>query len=49
MGVYGSIGLSFTSITMDEMMVRTVQDPEPNGIAKNLMLVIYQWALLAKS
>ena len=30
MGVYGSIGLSFTSITMDEMMVRTVQDPEPN-------------------
>ena len=29
-GVYGSIGLSFTSITMDEMMVRTVQDPEPN-------------------
>ena len=29
-GVYGSIGLTFTSITMDEMMVRTVQDPEPN-------------------
>ena len=26
MGTYGSIGLSFTAVTMDEMMVRTVQD-----------------------
>ena len=23
-------GASFTALTMDEMMVRTVQDPEPN-------------------
>jgi len=30
MGAYGSIGLSFTAVTMDEMMVRTVQDPEPD-------------------
>ena len=30
MGKYGSIGLSFTAVTMDEMMVRTVQDPEPD-------------------
>ena len=30
MGAYGSIGLSFTALTMDEMMVRTVQDPEPD-------------------
>ena len=30
MGTYGSIGLSFTALTMDEMMVRTVQDPEPD-------------------
>jgi len=30
MGIYGSIGLSFTALTMDEMMVRTVQDPEPD-------------------
>ena len=30
MGTYGSLGISFTAITMDEMLVRTVQDPEPN-------------------
>ena len=30
MGAYGSLGISFTAITMDEMLVRTVQDPEPN-------------------
>ena len=30
MGVYGNLGISFTAITMDEMLVRTVQDPEPN-------------------
>ena len=30
MGQYGNIGFSFTAITMDEMMVRTVQDPEPS-------------------
>ena len=30
MGVFGSLGLSFTAITMDEMMVRTVEEPEPN-------------------
>ena len=30
MGAYVSIGLSFTALTMDEMMVRTVQDPEPD-------------------
>jgi len=31
MGQYGSLGLSFTAVTMDEMMVRTVQDPEPDA------------------
>ena len=30
MGQYGNIGFSFTAITMDEMMVMTVQDPEPS-------------------
>lgn len=30
MGGFGSLGISFTAVTMDEMMVRTVQDPEPN-------------------
>jgi len=30
MGAYGSLGLSFTAVTMDEMVVRTVQNPEPN-------------------
>tara|TARA_A100001011_G_scaffold396119_1_gene493131 strand:+ start:563 stop:1603 length:1041 start_codon:yes stop_codon:yes gene_type:complete len=30
MGQYGNLGFSFTAITMDEMMVRTVQDPEPS-------------------
>ena len=30
MGIYGNLGISFTAITMDEMLVRTVQDPEPN-------------------
>ena len=27
---YGNLGFSFTAITMDEMIVRTVQDPEPS-------------------
>ena len=31
MGQFGSIGLSFTALTMDEMMVRTVQEPEPDA------------------
>ena len=31
MGQFGSIGLSFTAVTMDEMMVRTVQEPEPDA------------------
>ena len=31
MGQYGSFGLSFTAVTMDEMMVRTVQNPEPDA------------------
>ena len=30
LGTFGTLGLSFTAVTMDEMMVRTVQDPEPN-------------------
>ena len=30
MGQFGSIGLSFTAVTMDEMMVRTVEEPEPD-------------------
>ena len=30
MGAYGNLGLSFTALTMDEMMVRTVVDPEPS-------------------
>ena len=30
LGGFGTIGASFTALTMDEMMVRTVQDPEPN-------------------
>ena len=30
MGQYGNLGISFTAVTMDEMLVRTVQDPEPN-------------------
>ena len=30
MGTYGNLGFSFTAITMDEMIVRTVQDPEPS-------------------
>ena len=30
MGVYGEIGFSYTAVTMDEMMVRTVEDPEPD-------------------
>ncbi len=30
MGGFGSLGISFTAVTMDEMMVRTVQDPEPS-------------------
>ena len=30
MGAYGNLGLSFTALTMDEMMVRTVGDPEPS-------------------
>ena len=29
-GTFGTLGLSFTAVTMDEMMVRTVQDPEPS-------------------
>ena len=30
MGGFGNLGISFTAVTMDEMMVRTVQDPEPS-------------------
>ena len=30
LGPYGNLGFSFTAITMDEMIVRTVQEPEPN-------------------
>ena len=30
LGPYGNLGFSFTAITMDEMIVRTVQDPEPS-------------------
>ena len=30
LGAYGNLGLSFTALTMDEMMVRTVKDPEPS-------------------
>ena len=30
MGEFGNLGISFTAVTMDEMMVRTVQDPEPS-------------------
>ena len=30
LGSYGNLGFSFTAITMDEMIVRTVQDPEPS-------------------
>ena len=30
MGGFGKLGISFTAVTMDEMMVRTVQDPEPS-------------------
>ena len=30
MAGFGNLGISFTAVTMDEMMVRTVQDPEPN-------------------
>ena len=30
LGASGTIGVSFTALTMDEMMVRTVQDPEPS-------------------
>tara|TARA_B100000214_G_C23966232_1_gene627851 strand:+ start:560 stop:1594 length:1035 start_codon:yes stop_codon:yes gene_type:complete len=30
MGALGSIGVSFTAVTMDEMMVRTVQEPNPS-------------------
>ena len=30
LGAFGTIGVSFTALTMDEMMVRTVQDPEPS-------------------
>ena len=30
MGTFGTLGFSYTAITMDEMMVRTVQNPEPN-------------------
>ena len=30
MGGLGSLGLTYTAVTMDEMMVRTVEDPEPN-------------------
>ena len=26
---YGNLGLSFTALTMDDMMVRTVEEPEP--------------------
>ncbi|MBA64700.1 MAG: hypothetical protein CMG55_02745 [Candidatus Marinimicrobia bacterium] len=31
MGQFGSVGISFTAVTMDEMMVRTVQEPEPDA------------------
>ena len=30
LGPYGNLGFSFTAVTMDEMIVRTVQDPEPS-------------------
>ncbi len=30
LGSFGSIGFSYTAITMDEMMVRTVENPEPD-------------------
>ena len=30
LGPNGNLGFSFTAITMDEMIVRTVQDPEPS-------------------
>jgi hypothetical protein len=30
MGGFGSLGISFTAVTMDERTLRTVQDPEPN-------------------
>ena len=30
LGPYGNLGFSFTAITMDEMIVSTVQDPEPS-------------------
>ena len=30
LGPYGNLGFSFTAITMDEMIVRTVQEPEPS-------------------
>ena len=30
MGNIGNIGVSYTAITMDEMLVRTVDDPEPD-------------------
>ena len=30
LGPYGNLGFSFTAMTMDEMIVRTVQDPEPS-------------------
>jgi hypothetical protein len=31
MGYYGSLGLSYSGVTMDEMMVRTVENPEGTG------------------
>ena len=31
MGNYGTLGFSYTAVTMDEMMVRTVENPEPNS------------------
>jgi len=34
LGAYGNLGLSFTALTMDEMMVRTVKDPEPSDYAQ---------------
>ena len=30
LGAFGSIGFSYTAVTMDEMIVRTVEDPEPD-------------------
>ncbi len=30
MGTFGSLGFSYTAVTMDEMVVRTVEDPEPD-------------------